>query len=273
MRLFPKTVKPLAVLAAILWGLAGSAGAEPDFPFQVGETLHFELRWTFIKAGEASLKVLPMAEINGKKAWHFVMTARTTPFLDTFYKVRDRIDSYVALDMSRTLRYEKKQLEGKTHRDIVVKFDWDNQKAQYFNFSKPKDPIDLKANTLDPLSAFYYVRTQAMGEKKVLQRPVTDGKKNVIGRATVRKKETLTIGEQAFETFLIEPELKHIGGVFEKSEDARIQLWLSADPRRIPMRIRSKVIVGSFIGELMAARGTITGKNKDDSTDRRDSGQ
>jgi hypothetical protein len=41
--------------------------------------------------------------------------------------------------------------------------------------------------------------------------------------------------------------------VFEKSKDAEIELWVSADKRRVPLRIKSKVIVGSFVGELISA--------------------
>jgi len=48
----------------------------------------------------------------------------------------------------------------------------------------------------------------------------------------------------------LEPNLKDIGGVFEKSKDAKISIWVTADHRRIPVMIKSKVIVGSFVGEL-----------------------
>ncbi len=50
-------------------------------------------------------------------------------------------------------------------------------------------------------------------------------------------------------------ELKHIGGVFEKSKNAEIKVWVTADTRRIPVKIKSKVVVGSFIGELISDAG------------------
>ena len=49
-----------------------------------------------------------------------------------------------------------------------------------------------------------------------------------------------------YDTYLIEPELKHVGGVFEKSKDAKIQLWVTADEHRIPVKIASKVAIGHF---------------------------
>jgi hypothetical protein len=50
--------------------------------------------------------------------------------------------------------------------------------------------------------------------------------------------------------------LEHIGGVFEKSKNARIRLWVTADERRILVKVKSKVVVGSFTGELISAAGT-----------------
>jgi hypothetical protein len=40
--------------------------------------------------------------------------------------------------------------------------------------------------------------------------------------------------------------------VFKKSKDAKLQIWVTADARRIPVKIKSKVAVGSFVGELMS---------------------
>jgi hypothetical protein len=50
----------------------------------------------------------------------------------------------------------------------------------------------------------------------------------------------------------VEPNLEHIGGVFKKSKDAKLKIWVTADSRRIPVKIKSKVAVGSFVGELMS---------------------
>ena len=52
--------------------------------------------------------------------------------------------------------------------------------------------------------------------------------------------------------------MKHIGGVFRKSGDAKIELWLSTDHRRLPLKIRSKVIVGRFEGELVSIESKST---------------
>lgn len=254
----PAALAAAVFLAAIMICRPPDVGAESPgaaLPFQPGERLVYELKWEFIKAGEASLSVLPMDEVNGKKAFHFVMTAQSVPFIDVFYKVRDRIDAYADAGMNNSIFYKKKQREGKTRRDIVVIFDWNAKTAQYIKSGKPKDPIELTPGAFDPLSALYYIRTIEPKSSQTIQRPVTDGKRNVMGRATFVKKERIKINGQEIEAYLVEPELEHVRGVFEKSDDASIQVWLSADHRRIPLLVKSKVAVGSFVAELISAEG------------------
>lgn len=228
---------------------------EKKIPFYPGEKLTFLLKWTIIPAGESVLEVLPMKTIDGEKAYHFLLTAKSNGFIDAFYKVRDRIDAHADAKMTHSILYKKKQREGNTHRDIVVNFDWQNKKAQYINFNDKRPPIDLLPGSFDPLSAFYFVRLFDVKEKSKIERPVTDGKKCVIGKLSVIKRETIKLKSGTYDTYLIEPELKHIGGVFEKSKNAKIQLWVTADKRRIPVKIKSKVAVGSFVGELVSATG------------------
>lgn len=222
-------------------------------PFSPGERLTFELKWGVIPAGEAVLEVLPVEMMDGAPVYHFVMTATSNSFLDVFYKVRDRIDSYTDIHMTHSLLYKKKQHEGSTRRDIVVQFDWGKGEANYTNYDRPKPPVKLWPGAFDPLAIFYRTRLFDMRVNVILEHPVSDGRKTLMGQAKVIRRETLAINGKTYDTFLIEPELKDIGGVFKKSKDGKIEIWLTADERRIPVKIRSKVVVGSFVGELTHA--------------------
>ena len=228
---------------------------EKDFPFYPGEKLTFQLKWTVVPAGEGTLEILPIETIKGVEAYHFVLTAKSNSFIDYIYKVRDRIDAYTDIEMTHTILYKKKQREGKTKRDVVVNFNWDNNKAQYSTLKNVREPIDVLKGSFDPLSAFYYIRLFDLKENLIIERPVTDGKKCIIGKAFVIKRETLKLASGTYDTYLIEPEIKHVGGVFEKSKNAKIQVWVTADKRRIPVKIKSEVVVGSFVGELVSATG------------------
>lgn len=235
---------------------AGVSGIDDrSLAFEPGERLTFVLKWTIVPAGEAVLEVLPKDEIEGNDACHFVLTARTNTFVDNFFKVRDRIDGWTDISMTRSLKYRKNQHEGKTRRDVTVSFDWDEKTAQYTNKGNALDPIAIDDGTFDPLSIFYWFRMNELSVGTRVQRSVTDGKKYVIGIADVIKRETIQVPAGTFDTYLVEPDLSHVGGVFEKSPDANIQVWVSADHRRLPIKLRSKVIVGSFSGELVSMTG------------------
>jgi len=228
---------------------------EKDFPFYPGEKLTFQLKWTLVPAGEGILEILPIETINGVNAYHFVLTVKSNSFIDLFYKVRDRIDAYTDIEMTHTILYKKKQHEGKIKRDIVVNFNWDNNKAQYSTLKNVREPIDILKGSFDPLSVFYYTRLFDLKDNLIIERPVTDGKKCIIGKAFVIKKEIVKLTSGTYDTYLIEPEITHVSGVFEKSKNAKIQVWVTADRRRMPVKIKSTVVVGSFVGELVSSTG------------------
>jgi hypothetical protein len=254
-KVFPRITFIITAILTIFILNENIRAAEKEFPFYPGEKLTFQMKWTVVPAGEGTLEILPVETIKGVKAYHFVLTAKSNSFIDHFYKVRNRIDAYTDIEMTHTILYKKKQSEGKTKRDVVVNFNWDNNKAQYSTLKNVREPIDVLKGSFDPLSAFYYTRLFDLKENLIIERPVTDGKKCIIGKAFVIKKEILELESGTYDTFLLEPEIKHVGGVFEKSKNAKIQVWVTADYRRMPVKIKSEVVVGSFVGELVSATG------------------
>jgi hypothetical protein len=222
-----------------------------DFPFERGEKLTFEVRWAFIPAAQAVLEILPLETLDGKKAYHFVMTTETNAFADVFYKVRDRFDGYADKSMTHSLLYRKKG-SGKHKRDITVTFDWEKREAQYISSDEVREPISILPGSFDPLSVFYAFRLTPLKEGLELQVPVADGRKCVMGKARVIRRETIKVRGVSYDTFFVEPDLEHVGGVFEKSPKASVQIWVTADENQIPVKLKSKVVVGSFVAELVS---------------------
>ena len=50
------------------------------------------------------------------------------------------------------------------------------------------------------------------------------------------------------------PDMKDLSGVFKKSPKGILRVWYSDDYRKIPLKISSKVVVGSFTAELISAQ-------------------
>jgi len=229
--------------------LAGPARAADPLPFRPGEKVHYTVYWANIEAAEATLEILPMEKLNGEAAWHFAMTAKTSPLVEAIYPVFDRMDSYADAALTHALLYKERK-ETRKIKDVSVSFDWKAHMAQYVKKGKKKAPVDLQPGAFDPLSIFYFFRTQELKENLEIARPVSDGKKCVAGKARVRGREKVMAAGKEYDTFLVEPELTGIGGVFDKSPGAKLQIWVTADKRRLPVLVKSQVAVGSFTAEL-----------------------
>lgn len=238
----------LSILSSSLIGAAEAGG----IPFSPGERLTFQVRWAFIPAGEGTVEIHPMETLNGTRSYHFSFSARTYEYVDVFYKVRDRIDAYVDEPVTRSLLFKKHQ-DGRRKRRITVSFDWETNQATYADAGEIRKPISILPGSFDPLSVFYAFRLFSLREGVELQLPVTDGKKCLMGRAKVIKRETIAVRDKLYDTFLVEPDLEHLGGVFEKTKDAKLKIWVTADGTSVPVRIESELIVGSFVAELVSA--------------------
>lgn len=263
-RVSPEDRCPAWIVLGLLvaWSLlpgrpAQAAGPQAGgTPFHKGERLSYQVLWSFIPAARVSLEVVSDEAAVKGAAYHFVMNAKTLPVVDLIYKYQERIDSYVAADLQHSLLYKK--LKGGSHpRDVAVHFDWDTGVARYVNFGKAIDPIPIQPSTLDPLAAFYYIRAQGLTDQIDLERWVTDGKKLSKGRARFVGKEALSIRGKTYQTIKVEPDLRDVKGVFEKSPGATMFIWLTDDERKLLVKLKSKVVVGSFVAELIEEESVI----------------
>lgn len=250
-----KRLSCLAIALLLSVFVAASALADhQNVPYQPGEVLTYQLNWEFVPVGTAVLQVLPVEIINDLPVNHFLVNVATNEVIDTVYKVRDRIDAYANSGMTQSVLFKKKQREGRTKRDVTVTFDWDRLTAQYSNAGKMRPPIAIRAGTFDPVSLFYAFRLQDLQANSVMEAPVTDGKSLVIGKARIYGKEWVEIGLGRYETWLVEPDIKDAGGVFENSQDAQLRVWLTADAYRIPVKVACRASVGHFTAELVSIR-------------------
>ena len=232
--------------------LAVAAGAEP-LPFAPGEKLFYEVRWEQVPVARVSLEVRPVEQIQGEPAYHFVFRARTYPALDVLYPVDGHIGGYTDLGLTRSFRLEKDMREGWTRRAYRVDFDWNRGIAAYVSRKNSRRSVALTEGTLDILSILYYVRSLPLTAGMTVARPLSSGKKIHLAEALVVRKETIMVGGRAWPAFLIEPDVRKAGGIFKKSKEPRFLLWISADERKIPLKVVSKVWVGAFIVELADA--------------------
>ncbi len=210
----------------------------------VGEKLHYKIYWGFIHAADAGLCV---QQLNSNKI-KLYLWAKTTPVVRWIYPARDIVYSIVEIPGPKPLHYHKDSKEGwypQKAIDVIFK----HNKCFYYKNKKLKNSLTLRGIIQDPLSAFFVFRCLDFSHSPV-HIMMTDGKHIVNGEIYVLGRQIITTPAGEFRTILIEPKLHGLRGVFRKSPDARILVWLTDDKWHIPVKMRSKVIVGHFSAEL-----------------------
>ena len=109
-------------------------------------------------------------------------------------------------------------------------------------------------DVFDPMAILFNFRKQILYKTMRFGANVTDGKVSVKGQAYVEDMEDVETPMGIIRTFRVRLDIKHLSGVFKKSPDAELLVWFSADNRRIPVKVRSKVKVGHFTMELVDYR-------------------
>lgn len=219
-------------------------------PFYPGEKLTYEGKWGPIPAGEVTLEVLPKETIGGIETYHLAMTTRTNAAVDLLYKIRERQDSFIDPGMTHSILY-KQRTESKHPRDIIVTFDWGKREATRSNFGEKSTPVRILPGTFDPLALIYILRLQDLKENSVIEIPVTDGQTNYAVKATVGKRDTIEIQGEMYPAFEVTPDMERLESIAKKSENPLLKVWYTADEKKIPLRMRSRVGVLSFVFELV----------------------
>ena len=146
---------------------------------------------------------------------------------------------------------EKRLREGRAIRDQRVVFDPQSGIAEVRDPRIRETRFEVGPCALDVLSALFVTRLRGVPEKEPLPLPVFDNGKRY--RLAVRHlgRERLDLPAplgKRVPTVVIEPLLVEGTGLFVK--EGRLKIWLTDDPRRIPVRMRSKVAIGSVSADL-----------------------
>ncbi len=224
--------------------------------FKEGEKLTFDVKYGFVTAGVAVMQIPKIKKISGRDAFHVTFSVNTVPTFDSFYKVRDRYETYLDVEGLFPWRFEQHIREGGYSRDFSAFFDHRKGKAKT---SEGEYTIPLYVN--DIVSAFYLARTFDYSKlKKGDKFHLENFYKNKVYPLDVvyHGKERVSVTAGTFDCVIVEP-LVTEGGLF-KSEGT-ILVWLTDDELKVPIKVKTKIIIGSIDAELTAFEG-LAGKLK-----------
>lgn len=217
--------------------------------FTIPERLVYDLTWAGVKAGEATLEV----GRDGEEI-RIVSTVKSSDWVSVFYTVDNRVESRLSKaqrmpPIGQPLNFRLNLREGKRRRNREVLFDSPASKAICIDYlTKERREVEIPPFIFDPLSSFYSVRTMNLEVGKSVYVKVFDNKKTWDVEVKVLGKEKVEVPAGEFGTIVIKPLMKSEGIFARKGE---IQIWLTDDEKRVPVKLRTKVRIGSVTAQLV----------------------
>jgi len=223
----------------------------PNEAYGFGERLEYRVGYKFITAGRAYFSIAPEPVMReGRPCYDINFEVRSLESLDWLYRVRDRYRTILDVGGIFPWEFEQHIREGNFHRDFYARFDQRNHKA-----ITTEGTFDVPPYVHDIVSAFYYVRTLDLRKypkgsviqlQNFFDRKTHDLGVRILGRNTVE------VESGTFRCIVIEPLIKE-GGLFKS--DGRILIWLSDDDRKIPVKVSTRIPIGTIDAELTGYSG------------------
>ncbi|MCX6141348.1 MAG: DUF3108 domain-containing protein [Candidatus Kapabacteria bacterium] len=252
-------IRPLLLSAALV--IASTVNVDADDPammrfvsneaYGLGERLEYDVKYKFLTAGTAVFSVgKDPVNVNGRPCFDIRFDMISLKSLDFLYKVRDRYRTLVDIDGIFPWKFEQTIREGGYSKDYSATFDQGAHKAV-----TTEGTYDVPPFVHDVISAFYYVRSIDIrkfkkGEMINLQNFFDRESHDLVVRIVGRQQVEVDAG--TFNCIVVEPVIKS-GSLFKF--EGKLLLWLSDDDRRIPIKVSTKIPIGTVDAELTGYRG------------------
>jgi hypothetical protein len=225
----------------------GSDPRSAPWPFQIGEQFTYEISWMNITAGTAVMRVTADS-VGNHSLVKLVTTAQSRPAITKFFPVDNRVESRLDPETLLPEHLTFRRREGKKHEDIEYTF---HQKEESVTEVKggSTETLPILPHTQDAISCLYYVR-KALTPKPgfSLTMNVHHDKKNHTLNALVEKVETIKGAWGKIETVRVLV-IMPFQGIF--LNQGNIRVWFTNDARRIPLRMKAKVVIGTIVADLV----------------------
>jgi hypothetical protein len=204
----------------------------------VGEHLEYEVKFGKLRVGKGSMTVRAISDVRGREAWHTVLAIRGGI---PFFRVDDRLESWIDTRTFTSLRLAQQTNEGRYHRDKRIEFFPDRSTMLELRDGAQEEPT--VAEPLDEGALLYFLRTLPLnvGDRYSLDRYFRPDRNPV--QLEVVRRERLRVPAGTFETIVIRPTIKS-PGIF--SENGRAEVWVTDDERRLMVQMTARLSFGTL---------------------------
>jgi len=230
-------------------------------PFEAGEKAVYRASWNgMFSVATAEIYTVPTI-VDGKKVFQVRVEAKTSRILDLIWKMRDTISSTFDAKALSPSRFTFSQRENSRVIDTDARLDhvtkrWAVNRQQVGK--KPKIYEFDSKNMLDPISATYLARSIDYKVGDRLYFKIFGGRYQYLLELFVEKKEPVELESgKTVEAYRIIPRIQNItkNGYASRFNEATV--WMSADERRLPIKMSSKIVFGTVQLDLIDdKRGT-----------------
>lgn len=221
--------------------------------FQKNSHFDYDIYWSFLKIGSAQLSFhdIEIPKSIDKK-YEVRFSVKSNELVSAIYPIESHIVSSLIIsnDQIKPSIYTKNSNEGGKQSDSIVRFNY-----QLNQITEEKDetllqPIEITKDLQDPLSLIVAICQNDFQIDPIFQQDVSDGGQIISIRSSYLQSETIKTQLGEFRTEVIDIDPQGLRGVFKKSPDANVVLYLSEHSPAIPLKLKSKVRVGSFYAIL-----------------------
>lgn len=231
-----------------------AAVVAPAGGFVKGETLEYEIYWGMINVGRSFLRIEEAVDIDSRPAWHLVSEAKSSSFINNFYKVDDRNEAWMDVETLNSYGYYKKLSEGKHFSNEWVIFDLPGRKYygekmnRKHEVSRFEGMLDRVVN--DMLSAVYRVRAMKLEPGGSIEMNVNT-KKNWRLSIKTLKTEKISTDYGKKKCLLVEP-MAGEESLFVAKAGKRMLIWVTQDDLKLPMVLKAEIFIGSITAKLVS---------------------
>jgi cellobiose-specific phosphotransferase system component IIB len=218
--------------------------------FAAGEHLKYAVRYFSVLGGYATLAVEALEDHQGRPCYRLAAEAHSAFPFSNFYTVDDRLVSWFDAVDFFSWHFEKRVREGGYREVFAVDYRQREHRAIRMKDGELPKTSAVPPFVQDLISTFYYFRLLDFQVGDRLSVPTQAGEKNYELVVEILGRETVRVEAGKFDCFLLKPHVKY-DNVFQNKGD--ILMWVTADSRRIPIKIQSKILIGSVNLELIQA--------------------
>lgn len=219
-------------------------------PLPAHESLTFAIEWRLINAGKAIVDWT----YSGSDSARIDVKVESVGLVSKLFRVED---TYVA-NLGSGLCGQSVQLtsqEGNRQRETKITFDYPNHRADYLERDRAKNTVLMARETDIPPcvheigGALYFLRTLNLDPGQSALLPLTDGKKSAVVKVEAQQREEVKTAAGTFKT------IRYEAYVFNNvlyRRPAHLYVWLTDDPRRLPVqiRVRMQLTIGTITLQL-----------------------